>query len=286
MTSILLAAAGLAGLTTGLTVTAHALKPLPYGIDGKLIQGGLVKGWTVPGSRVELDGKPIPVGRDGRFVFGFGRDHQAVSTLTVHAKGVGTFRRQLAIKQRRYRIQRIHGLNKKYITPKLDPKSALYKRLEREYFMVKAARDRMTPIANYREKFIWPAIGRVSGVYGSQRIWNGKPKRPHFGTDVAAPRGTPIRTTAGGIVALAHDQLYFAGRTVIVDHGMGVTSVYIHMHRIMVRKGDRVRRGQVIGTIGSTGRSTGPHLHWGLHWRQVPLDPALTVGPMPKRRSR
>lgn len=279
-----------AGIVTVLVVTslmltgpASARKPLPYGLEGPLVQGGLVRGWTVPGSRVELDGQPIPVSRDGRFVFGFGRDQKATATLTVHAKGVGTFRRQLSIKQRRYRIQRIGGLKKKYVTPKIDPKSALYKRWEREYLMVKAARDRMTPITNYREKFIWPAIGRISGVFGSQRILNGKPKRPHFGTDVAAPRGTPIRTTAGGIVALAYDQLYFAGRTVIVDHGMGVTSVYIHMDKIMVRKGDRVKRGQVIGTVGTTGRSTGPHLHWGLHWRQVPLDPALAVGLMPKR---
>lgn len=260
-----------------------ARKPLPYGLSGPMIQGGLIRGWTVPGSTVLLDGKPVAVAPDGRFVFGFGRDQKPNADLVVHAKGVGTFSRALNIKQRHYRIQRIGGLKRKYVSPKLDPKSALYKRLVKEYYLIRATRERVSADQGWRQKFVWPAIGRISGVYGSQRILNGKPKRPHFGTDVAAPRGTPIRSTAAGIVTLAYDQLYFAGRTVVVDHGMGVTSVYIHMNRIKVRKGQRVNQGDVLGTIGTTGRSTGPHLHWGLYWKKVPLDPALTVGPMPRR---
>jgi len=263
---------------------ALAVKPQPYGLEGQFIQGGLVKGWTVPGSRVLLDGRPIPVARDGRFVFGFGRDQKPFAELVVEAKGVGVFQRTLNIRQRRYRIQRINGLKRKYANPKIDPNSPLYKRWEREYLMVRATRETISAKNGWRQRFIWPSYGRISGVYGSQRILNGKPKRPHFGTDIAAPQGTVVRAMADGKVTLAYDQLYFAGRTIILDHGMGITSVYIHLHQIKVTKGQNVRQGQVIGTIGSTGRSTGPHLHWGLYWRLVPLDPALTVGPMRRWR--
>jgi murein DD-endopeptidase MepM/ murein hydrolase activator NlpD len=155
------------------------------------------------------------------------------------------------------------------------------KRLEEEYFMVRKAREAMSAQPFWRTGFIWPAMGRVSGVYGSQRIINGKPLRPHFGVDVAAPPGTPVRAAAAGTVTLAHGDLYFSGKTVIVDHGLGVSTLYIHMQELRVATGDRVTQGQIIGSIGTTGRSTGPHLHWGLNLGQDYLDPATIVGPMP-----
>jgi len=155
------------------------------------------------------------------------------------------------------------------------------KRLEDEYFMVRRARERMSVEPFWRTGFRWPAVGRISGVYGSQRIVNGKPLRPHYGVDIAALPGTPVRAAAAGTVSLAHGDLYFSGKTVIVDHGLGVSTLYIHMQELRVSTGDRVTQGQIIGTIGTTGRSTGPHLHWGLNLGQEYLDPATVVGPMP-----
>jgi murein DD-endopeptidase MepM/ murein hydrolase activator NlpD len=255
--------------------SARAAKPLPYRLQGALVQGGLVTGWAIPGSTVTLDGKSVPQNARGWFVLGFGRDHGATAELAVTTPQGGTFRRTLRIRQRTYKIQRL-TLPKRYVD-KIDPKSALYKRLEREYLMIKKARERQTAAAFFRQGLIWPVKGRISGVFGSQRILNGKPRRPHYGVDIAVPRGTPVRAAAAGEVALAYDQIYFSGRTVLIDHGLGVNTVYIHLQTIRVKPGQKVDRGAVIGTVGTSGRSTGPHLHWGLSLHELPLDPALAV---------
>lgn len=249
------------------------------GPNGGPIQGGLVMGRVQGQPSITLDGKPLRIGPGGYFVFGLPREAKPTAVLRFRWPSGETATRTLNVKQRTYRIQRIGGLAQRYVR-EIDPNSPLYKRLEREYYLVKAARDRISDLTFYRRPFIWPAKGRISGVYGSQRILNGKPRRPHYGVDVAAPTGSPVVAAQGGVVALAHPGLYFAGKTIILDHGQGVTTTYIHLSRISVKKGQRVARGQLIGRIGSTGRSTGPHLHWGLNWGEMYLDPSTLVGPM------
>lgn len=268
----LLRALGFAALLAA-PVTAQ----VPLALDGKLTQGALVIGRSVPGAAATLDGKPLKVDASGAFALGFAHDAKRDWTLVVTAPDGKSITRALSIAPRQYRVQRIDGIDQKYV----EPPPEVMKRLEQEYFLVRKARETMSDQPFWRTGFIWPAAGRMSGVYGSYRIVNGKPLRPHFGVDVAAPTGTPIHASAAGTISLAHDDLYFSGRTVIIDHGLGVSTVYIHMNELRVKTGDRVTQGQVIGTIGTTGRSSGPHLHWGLNLGQDYLDPATIVGPMP-----
>ena len=265
----------LAGVVS-LTAAANANAEIPLKLDGRLTQGALVIGRTAPGAAVTLDGKPVAIDSTGAFALGFTREAKRDWTLVVTSRGE-TLTRTLAVAPRQYRVQRVDGVDQKYV----EPPPEVMKRLEEEYFMVRKARERMSAEPFWRTGFLWPALGRISGVYGSQRVVNGKPLRPHYGVDVAALPGTPVRASAAGTVSLAHGDLYFSGKTVIVDHGLGVSTLYIHMQELRVATGDRVTQGQIIGTIGSTGRSTGPHLHWGLNLGQEYLDPATVVGPMP-----
>jgi murein DD-endopeptidase MepM/ murein hydrolase activator NlpD len=174
---------------------------------------------------------------------------------------------------RDYRIQRIDGLPEKFV----DPPKEVLDRIARETALVDAARARDTGASWFSDAFMWPVKGPLTGVYGSQRILNGVPKRPHFGLDIAAGEGKPIVAPVGAVVALAEPDLYFTGGTVILDHGHGVSSSYLHMSRIDVKAGDTVKQGDVIGAIGKTGRATGPHLCLRLNWFQVRLDPALVL---------
>ncbi len=268
----------IASLAFAATLAAGpARAEVPLALDGKLTQGALVIARTVPGASATLDGKTLAVDATGAFALGFTHDAKREWTLVVTAPGGGRLVRALAVAPRQYKIQRIEGVDQKYV----EPPPEVMKRLEEEYFLVRKARDAMSAQPFWRTGFIWPAVGRISGVYGSQRIINGKPLRPHFGVDVVAPPGTPVRAAAAGTVTLAHGDLYFSGKTVIIEHGLGVSTLYIHMQDLRVATGERVAQGQVIGTIGSTGRSTGPHLHWGLNLGQDYLDPATVVGPMP-----
>lgn len=244
---------------------------------GEPVQGGLLQGRAAPGSVVALDGKPVSVAPDGLFVIGFGRDAKSDAVLTVRAPDGRVETRALAVKQREYRVSRVDGLPDRTVTPKPED----MKRIVAERDLLAAARRTVTGDAHFRDGFLWPAQGRISGVYGSQRILNGKPRRPHFGVDIAAPSGTPVLAAGSGVVSLSHEDMFFTGKTVLIDHGLGVATVYVHLSAIEVKQGQRVRRGQRIGRIGQTGRATGPHLHWGLTWRGLQLDPALLVGPMP-----
>lgn len=260
-------------LTVALPVAADNLS-----LDGDFIQGGLVVGKTDPDAKITLDGRAIRVTGDGMFVFGFGRDAGKTAILqAVFADGKRRVR-PLTVKGRKYRISRINGLPPKMVTP--SPGALL--RIKAEGKAIRAARAVFTSTARFAGGFIWPAKGRLSGVYGSQRILNGKPRRPHLGLDIAAPTGTPVVATAAGKVTLANSDMYFTGGTVIIDHGHGLSSVYSHLSAIDARLGQEVKQGQLIGKIGSTGRSTGPHLDWRINWFQERLDPRLLVGPMPK----
>jgi murein DD-endopeptidase MepM/ murein hydrolase activator NlpD len=250
-------------------------------LDSEVIQGALVLGITEPGARLTLDGAPVPVAPDGHFVFGLERDAKETATLTaVYRDGSGETR-TLSVARRAYDIQRIDGLPPRMVQP--DPKDL--PRIKREQEMIVAARARTIPELFYRQPFIWPARGRISGVYGSQRILNGEPRTPHYGVDVAAPAGAPVVAPAAGIVTLAQPDMYFTGNTVLLDHGYGVSSILIHLDTLAVKVGDRLEQGDPVGTVGATGRATGPHLHWGMHWYQVKVDPQRLVGPMPEAKA-
>ncbi len=251
----------------GHTATASNLK-----LDGEFIQGGLVIGTTMPGSQVIHDGQPVRVSKTGTFAIGFGRDNKPESMLEVTLADGQKISRQLNVRQREYNIQRIDGLPPSKVTPM---KPEVLKRIRDEVAMVKKARKLDDTRLDFLEGFDWPLTGRISGVYGSQRILNGKPRRPHYGVDVAAPVGTPVRAPADGLVTLSHPDMYYSGGTMIIDHGHGISSSFLHLNKVIAKVGQQVKRGDVVAEVGSTGRSTGPHLDWRINLFDKRLDPQL-----------
>ena len=241
-------------------------------LEGDFIQGGLVRGKTDNDISVKFKERLLRKTSKGFFVIGFGRDHPKVANLSIkiNKKWIS---KTIYIKKRIYKTQIINGLKKKMVTP---PKS-FYERIIRENKAIKNVRNLDSDIDFIFQKFNWPAKGIISGVFGSQRILNGKPKRPHYGIDIAAKKGTSVLAPIESIVRMAEKDLYYTGGTIMLDHGHGVTSVYSHLSLINVNVGDKVKKGQKIGEIGSTGRSTGPHLDWRINWFLERLDPALLV---------
>lgn len=244
--------------------------------QGQLTQGGLIIGQASPGTRMELNGQPVTVGSDGAFVFGFSRDASPGGRWTILYPDSGREEQALMIAQRQYDIQRLDGLPPDQVTPP----PALLERIRRENARVDAARQQDIPQSYFLGGFTWPVIGRISGLYGSQRILNGQPRQPHYGVDIAAPVGMPVRAPADGVVTLAEPDLYYTGATLIIDHGHRLSSTLMHLDRIDVRIGQRVRKGDVVATVGKSGRATGPHLDWRMNWREARIDPALLVPPM------
>ncbi|MDD9905465.1 MAG: M23 family metallopeptidase [Rhodospirillaceae bacterium] len=242
-------------------------------LQGKFTQGGLIFGKTSPDTRVTLDGRELRVSPEGDFVFGFGRDAPPDATLKIERPGQAAEERKLKIKPRKYRIQRIDGLPRRMVTP---PKSVL-DRIKRENGEIAKLRAEDRPMVHFRGTWLRPSKGTVTGVYGSQRILNGKPRRPHFGIDFAAPTGTPVIAPAGGTVVLAHKDMYYTGGTIIIDHGHGLTSAFLHLSALSVEVGQTVARGQRVGAVGATGRSTGPHLDWRINWFEHRIDPAFLL---------
>jgi len=247
-------------------------------LQGRLTQGGLIRGKTQAGARVSLDGRDLRVSLDGDFIFGFGRDAPAKAVLRIRLADGTVRERALAIVPRTYRIQRIDGLPPRMVTPP----PAVLARIRRENAAIAKVRARDLDETYFLGDWLRPAVGVVSGVYGSQRILNGKKKRPHYGIDFAGPVGTPVVAPTDGVVVLAETGLYYTGGTVILDHGHGLTSAFLHMSKVAVRPGEFVTRGQQIGAIGATGRVTGPHLDWRINWFDRRLDPAFLIPPPPK----
>jgi murein DD-endopeptidase MepM/ murein hydrolase activator NlpD len=247
--------------------------------DRSLMQGALVVGRVAAGTRVEFEERELRVGADGRFVVGFGREQPREATLAlVHPDGRRESRK-LEILPRRFDIQRIDGLPPRMVEPSEEDLA----RIKRDNQLIGAARRRDSPEAMWASGWMWPVEGRISGVWGSQRVLNGQPRRPHFGVDVAMPTGTPVVAPANGIVSLAEADLYFTGGTIMLDHGHGVSTIYAHLSAVESELGRRVRRGEQIGRIGATGRVTGPHLHLGMNWFATHVDPALVLPPMSAR---
>ena len=247
-------------------------------LDGPVMQGALRVGTVEPGASVSVDSKPVRVnGETGRFVFGIGRDRTQPVAIVVTKPGGLAETRRFAVVTREYDIERIDGLPRR----KVSPNAADLERIRREGRLISAARARDSDFPHALVNFVWPVTGRVSGRYGNQRILNGEPRRPHLGVDIAAPQGTTVAASGAGVVSLAEDDLFFTGGTVAIDHGHGVTSIYSHLARIDVAVGQVVAPGEAVGTVGSTGRSTGPHLDWRINWFDLRLDPELIAGPMP-----
>lgn len=245
-------------------------------LDGRAIQGGLVVGRAPAGSSATLDGRNVRVSPEGIFALGFGRDAPAKARLDIRGPDGKVETREIAVAKRKYLVQKIDGLDEARVTPPPE----VEERIAAEGRAIVAARHRDSVEALFASGFIWPTKGPISGVYGSQRVLNGKPRAPHFGVDVAAPVGTPIVAPAPAVVVLAEPDLYFTGGTVILDHGHGVTTVYAHMDKVEAEVGRSLKQGERFGTVGKTGRVTGAHLHWGMSWFDQRLDPALLVPPM------
>ena len=247
-------------------------------LSSPIEQGALVRGVTEPGARVALDGRAIRVAPDGHFIFGFAREAAAKASLDVTFKDGTKEHRDLSVAVHPYDIQRIEGLPPKVVTP--DPETI--ERIQHDQAAVGAAHHVDSSLMNFEEPLQWPATGKISGVYGSQRILNGQPRAPHMGTDLAVPTGTPVHSAAGGKVSLAEPDFVLDGGIVIVDHGYGLSTLFMHLSKIEVKAGDTVAAGQVIGESGMTGRATGPHIHWGVSWYGMALDPVLAAVPQPK----
>lgn len=236
-------------------------------------QGALVIGRTHPGNRVRLGERDLRVDMEGRFVFGVGRDASEPVRLEIAWFDGAQEWTRVHVLPRDWPVERIEGVPQETVTP--PPEIA--ERIAREQAQVTAARVRDDARSDYAAAFIWPVEGRISGRFGRQRVYNGTPKAPHSGMDIAAKNGTPVRAPAAGIVTFADPGLYLTGGTVLIDHGAGVSSNFLHLSRIDVRVGQRIEQGETLGAVGATGRATGPHLHWGMNWFDVRVDPQLVL---------
>ena len=249
-----------------LIFTSTPLQAIEF--QGKFIQGHFILGKTDPNSKIKVGKKEVKISKDGFFVFGIDRDRKFDLTFTKILDEKKTIITKTVLK-RKYNIQRIDGLEESKVTP---PES-VYKRIKKENNAIGEARAINSNLNFFKDKFIMPVEGIISGVYGSQRILNGKPKWPHYGIDIAAKQGTMIKSSGAGVVTMAEDDLYYTGGTIIMDHGHGISTIYSHLENILVSVGDKINQGDVIGTVGSTGRSTGPHLDFRVNWFQTRLDP-------------
>lgn len=250
------------------------IAPVPLDCAGAFAQGGVVVCRTEPGAALSVDGvERGSADADGWVVLGFDRD--AGATAVVTARGAQAQRQEtFAVAPRTFSIQRVDGLPPETVTP-TDP--VVLARIARETEIKNAARETRAAVHGFNDAFLWPTEGRMSGPWGNQRVLNGVPKSPHYGIDIAAPVGTPIRAPASGVIALANPDMHFEGGLVMIDHGQGLISYYLHMSRLDVADGQPVTQGQVIGAVGRSGRTTGPHLCWRMRWRDRNLDPSLAV---------
>ena len=241
--------------------------------NGKFIQGYFIIGKTNTGSKVKIDKKQVKVSKDGYFAFGLDRDRKYDVVITIEKDGIKE-KITKRVQKRIYDIQRIDGLEEKKVTPPEE----VYERIKKENKLIAKTRAIETDLDFFKDKFIIPVDDAIiTGVYGSQRILNGKPKWPHYGLDFAQEEGAPVKAMLNGTVTLAEPDLYYSGGTLIFDHGHGISTLYMHMNKVFVKKGQKVKQGDIIGNVGSTGRATGPHLDVRLNWFDIRLDPATAL---------
>ena len=248
-------------------------------LTGDWQQGGVIVGKVSQGTLVEYRGKQLQISPAGEFVIGFGRDAEKTATLITIDSAGARHEHRFDVKARTYNIQKVTGVPQQTV----EPDSAQVERAKREAQMAADARKGDLPLTFFAQKFEWPLIGPITGVYGSQRFYNGVPNSPHYGVDIAKPVGTLVKAPAGGVVTLVHPDMFFSGGTLIIDHGHGLSSTFIHLSKILVKKGDDIVQGQAIAQVGKTGRATGPHLDWRMNWFEERVDPQLLVDPMPSK---
>lgn len=265
-------------ILASLLAVPAAAQGQPIMLDGQAIQGGLVRGRAPAGTTaLSLGDQPVSVAPDGRFLLGFDRDQSPAVALTARLADGRILAQSIAIAPRSWRIERVNISQR----PPAVPDEAYRLRRERELTRIREARAQRSDVAGWAQRLVWPSIGRISGLFGSQRIFRGIPAAYHSGVDVAGGAGAAIVAPADGIVVLAGAPLFsLEGNLVILDHGMGLNSAFLHLSRSDVAVGQRLRQGERIGSIGATGRATGPHLHWSLMWNGSRLDPQLAAGPM------
>jgi murein DD-endopeptidase MepM/ murein hydrolase activator NlpD len=245
-----------------------------FRLDRAPRQGGLALGWAPKGTiRLVKDGADVPVAADGRFVIAFGRDHAPVAIVVAFQPGGKSVSERVAVANHAWKIENLPTL------PRFSqPDAEFQARRPAELAQINAARRMAVQSDGWRQAFQWPAKGRISGVFGSQRIYRGEPGAPHSGVDIAGPTGTIVTAPVDGTVILAAARPFtLEGNLLMIDHGMGLNSAFLHLSRIDVKVGERVRQGQPIGAIGATGRATGPHLHWGMKWQDERIDPAVLI---------
>ncbi|QYK07543.1 M23 family metallopeptidase [Shewanella mangrovisoli] len=244
--------------------------------EGQFEQGALIRGKAPAGTQISLNGEALKVTPDGHFAFGFDRDAQLSQELRlVYPDGL-TEVKPLSVTKREYNIQSVKGISNKIMKP--DP--VAQERAAKDTAQVKAARGTFSEQTAFLQSFIWPLTGRISGVYGSQRIYNDVPGNPHFGVDVAAKTGTVVVAPADGVISLSVPDMFYSGGTMIIDHGYGVSSSFLHLSKLYVNEGETVKQGQAVAEVGATGRANGPHLDWRLNWYQMRLDPTTIVPSM------
>lgn len=248
-----------------------------FGFSGEAIQGGVMIGDAPAGtSSLTFEGAPIPIDADGKFIIAFNRDAGQAANLVATLDNGQTVRQFINIAPRNWQIEHV-SINRRATT-----RSAAFLALRGpELAQINAARSVHSDSKGWRESFFWPAKGRISGQFGSQRIYNGDPGSYHSGVDIAAPTGTYYVAPADGVVTLAASSPFtLEGNLLMIDHGMGLNSAFLHSSEILVKEGQQVKRGEPIGRIGSTGSATGPHLHWSMKWNDARIDPTLLTGPM------
>ena len=270
----------LAGLLLAVPAASQVSAPsasAPLVFEGTIQQGGLVRG-RVPDGTVEmkLDGKPVPLAADGSFLIGFDRDSQATARIERRLASGDTVAQTLQVAPRQWRIEHVNVARRPG-----GPTAEYLKLRETELARIAAARSVNVQSDGWRQRFIWPTTGRISGRFGSQRVYRGEPASFHSGVDVAPGAGAPVVAPADGVVVLAGPPAFsLEGNLLIIDHGMGLNSAFLHLASQAVRQGQRVRQGQLVGAVGATGRATGPHLHWSMKWQDARIDPQPIAGPM------
>ena len=241
-------------------------------LNGDFVQGGLVFGQLESKAKITINDRKVRVSKDGEFIIGFGRDYPKQAVLTIDYINGQSIEHELKISQREYKVQRIDGLPNAQVNP--DKQTLV--RIKQELARIRKARELDDDRLDFKQGFIWPTKGPITGVYGSQRILNGEPRQPHYGIDVAAPIGTPVIAPASGIVTYT-ENMYFSGWTMVLDHGYNLSSSFLHLDKILVQVGDRIDQGEIIALVGASGRVTGPHLDWRMNWHAQRIDPGLLM---------
>lgn len=263
----------LRSILLGITCVCSGVSHAAAELEGEWIQGGLIIGSVAAGDQVLFKGKPVMVASDGLFAIGLHRDEPRQVEVAVVRNGETLWQQQFDVEQREYNIQRIEGIAQNIMQPSEEEQNRIWQDVQ----LTQAARQVRSELREFLASFQWPVRGPISGVYGSQRVYNGVAGTPHYGLDIAVPKGTAVMAPAAGRVILAHADMFYSGGTIMLDHGHGISSSFLHLSKVSVEVGDWIDQGQLIGEVGATGRVTGPHLDWRMNWGDARIDPALLL---------